>query len=105
LASLGRARAICFVFVAGCYAAPPPPALSGQLVGCHPGAYATLSEHPCDSDSDCLLCGTEDGCELVPRARVAVTNQACPSPTHPRCEGEQAACCEGRCVRSLPPPF
>jgi hypothetical protein len=92
------------VFASACFAAPPPAAIPSQLAGCHPGSYSTLSEHACDSDADCLLCGTEGGCELVPRARVDLTGEACPRPTHPSCERSEATCCEGRCVRSVGPP-
>jgi hypothetical protein len=94
------------LLLAGCYAEPPPPAMPGELSGCHPGSYATQSELRCRRDSDCLLCRRPDApCgELASRARRAVTNEACPAIDEGACQGRRAACCEGRCVESLGPP-
>lgn len=82
---------------AGCFSAPPPPAAPGELGGCHPGAYATLSDLACARDTDCLLCGER----LTTRDELQLTNESCPPPAD---EGASAVCCHGRCVRSLGPP-
>lgn len=93
------------MLTAGCFAAPPPAALPTELSGCHPGAYGARSEHRCRRDDDCLLCGERDGCgRLESRAHLALTNAACPPADPEACEGAEAACCGGRCVRSLGPP-
>lgn len=87
---------VAFV-VTGCFAGPPPPASLGDLGGCHPGAYAILSEFECRRDSDCLLCGDR----LRSRAELELTNEPCPPPED---DSSSAACCQGRCVESLGPP-
>lgn len=84
---------------AGCFAAPPPPATSGELTGCRPGAYGTLGEHACRSDRDCVLCGCD---RVESRAHLDLTGAAC-RPSGPRCDA-QAHCCLGRCTRTLGPP-
>lgn len=93
------------LLLVGCYAEPPPPAVPGELSGCHPGAYATRSPLRCRRDSDCLLCARPDApCgRLTARAHVALTNETCPRVTDGAC-ASQPACCEGRCVESLTPP-
>lgn len=90
----------------GCYAEPPPPAAPGQLTGCHPGSYGALSDLSCRRDDDCLLCRTsEEPCgALTSREELALTNAPCPRADAESCDGARAACCEGRCVRSLGPP-
>ncbi len=90
------------LLLGACYAAPPAPAAPGQLGACHPGAYASLSEHACQRDDDCLLCASPDACTLTTRRALSLSNAPCPRPT--ACDGATAACCEGRCVRSLGPP-
>lgn len=92
-----RALLVSSLLLSGCFAAPPP-AMGPQLGGCHPGSYAALSELTCRRDSDCVLCGCE---RLESRERLMLENPACPQPA--TCE-ERAACCQGRCVRSLGPP-
>lgn len=89
---------LAFLFAAGCYAEPPPPASSAELTGCRPGAYGALSEHRCRDDRDCVLCACA---RVESRAHLAVTNAACPP--DPACDAE-AHCCHGRCVRTLGPP-
>lgn len=90
----------------GCYAEPPPPAAPGQLTDCHPGSYGPLSDLPCSRHGDCVLCRTsEEPCgELTSRDELALTNAACPRVDGESCAAARAACCEGRCVRSLGPP-
>lgn len=89
----------------GCYAAPPPPAVTTDLGGCHAGAYGARSELTCDGDADCLLCGEREGCGfLTSRERAMLANVACPPPDPERCRGARARCCGGRCVLSLGPP-
>ncbi len=103
MALLTRAAAAGIgLFAIACFAAPPPPALPTELGGCHPGAYSTLSEHACERDSDCLLCG--EACALTTRAQLALTNEPCPPLPGAACEGARPACCQGRCVSSLGPP-
>lgn len=93
-------RALSLVLLlGGCVAAPPPPAAPGQLGGCHPGAYSTLSELACERDSDCLVCGRE--CRLDTRESLMLSNASCPAGD--ACDA-RPACCNGRCVESLGAP-
>lgn len=90
--------------LAGCYAAPPPPASVTDLTGCEPGAYGVRSELTCRSSDDCLLCGAPTGCGFVTKRESPRPNVACPEPDAEACRGRQAQCCGGRCVLSLGPP-
>jgi hypothetical protein len=98
-----RILAAFALLATGCVAVPPP-APSGALGGCHPGAYMTRSELPCARDDDCLLCGGPSGCRLTSRERVMLTNAPCPAPDPEECRGASARCCGGRCVLSQGPP-
>jgi len=69
-----------------------------ELGGRPPGSYAALSELRCRRDSDGVLCGCD---RLEAREHLMLENPACPQPS--ACEA-RAACCDGRCVRSLGPP-
>ncbi|MBZ0120784.1 MAG: hypothetical protein K8H88_27570 [Sandaracinaceae bacterium] len=100
--------------VAGCYAAPPPPASAAELVGCAPGAHGFLDGPACAGDRDCVLCGASSepardeparDCGIVrTRREIALSNPVCPAPDEERCAGARAACCGGHCVLTLGPP-
>ncbi|MCC6874188.1 MAG: hypothetical protein IT378_07750 [Sandaracinaceae bacterium] len=121
---LARWGPLAGVLVAGCYAAPPPPASAAELVGCTPGSHGFLDGPACASDRDCVLCGASSepassepaneapaneaparDCGTVrTRREIALSNPVCPAPDEERCAGARAACCGGHCVLTLGPP-